>query len=98
MTYSFHPAARTDLNQAVDYYENCQSGLGSEFLDEVEAAIERILQFPEAWGKLSDRTRRCLTNRFPYGLIYQTQENHIRIIAIAHSHRHPQYWVDRESS
>ena len=97
MTYSFHPAARTDLNQAVDYYENCQSGLGSEFLDEVEAALKRILQFPEAWGKLSNRTRRCLTNRFPYGLIYQTQENQIRIIAVAHSHRHPGYWIDRES-
>lgn len=98
MTYSFHPEARTDLNQAVDYYENCQSGLGSEFLDEVEAAIERILQFPEAWSKLSHRTRRCLTNRFPYGIIYQIQENHIRIIAVAHSHRHPKYWVDRSES
>ena len=98
MTYSFHPEARTDLNEAVDYYENCQSGLGSEFLDEVEAAIERILQFPEAWSKLSQRTRRCLTNRFPYGLIYQTQKNHIRIIAVAHSHRHPRYWVDRSES
>ena len=98
MTYSFHPEAQTDLNQAVDYYENCQSGLGSEFLNEVEAAIKRILQFPEAWSNLSHRTRRCLTNRFPYGLIYQTQENHIRIIAVVHSHRHPQYWVDRFES
>ncbi len=98
MTYSFHPEARTELNQAVDYYENCQSGLGSEFLNEVEAAIERILQFPEAWSNLSHRTRRCLTNRFPYGLIYQTQEYHIRIIAVAHSHRHPRYWVDRFES
>ncbi|MEA3467381.1 MAG: hypothetical protein U9R57_04045, partial [Thermodesulfobacteriota bacterium] len=72
--------------------------LGSEFLNEVEAAIERILQFSEAWSNLSHRTRRCFTNRFPYGLIYQTQKNHIRIIAVAHSHRHPKYWVDRSES
>lgn len=95
MTYSFHPAARSDLNQAVDYYEDCQFGLGIEFLDEVEAAIERIIQYPKAWSKLSRRTRRCLTNQFPYGIIYQVQGDHFRIIAVAHSHRQPDYWDDR---
>ncbi len=98
MTYSFHPEASSDLNQAVDYYEDCQFGLGSEFLDEVEAAIKQILLHPKAWSKLSRRTRRCLTNRFPYSIIYQTQESHIRIIAVAHSHRRPDYWNDRIDS
>ena len=32
--------------------------------------VEQILQFPNAWAPLSKRSRRCRTNRFPYGLIY----------------------------
>ena len=51
MTFSFHPTASSDLNQAIDYYEDCQFELGSEFLDEVEGAIERILQYPKAWNE-----------------------------------------------
>ena len=98
MTYSFHPEANSDLNQAVDYYEDCQSDLGREFLDEVEAVIKRILLHPTAWSRLSRRTRRCLTNRFPYGIIYQVQENHVRIIAVAHSHRRLDFWDKRIDS
>ncbi|MBF0410904.1 MAG: type II toxin-antitoxin system RelE/ParE family toxin [Candidatus Riflebacteria bacterium] len=95
MNFSFHPSARLDLNQAVDYYEGSQLGLGYEFLEEVYATIGRIIQYPNAWGKLSRRTRRCLTQRFPYSVVYQIKEKHVRIIAIAHSHRRPGYWLNR---
>lgn len=95
MTFSFHAAARTELNQAVDYYENCDPGLGYEFLEEIYATIGRVLQYPTAWSQLSRRTRRCLTNRFPYCVIYQVKPTEVRILAIAHSHRRPGYWLDR---
>ena len=97
MTFSFHPAARIELDDAVDYYEQCESGLGYEFLKEVYATIARLLQYPEAWSHLSPRARHCLTRRFPYGVIYQTKEGHTRILAVAHSHRRPGYWLDRLS-
>ncbi|MCD6197453.1 MAG: type II toxin-antitoxin system RelE/ParE family toxin [Deltaproteobacteria bacterium] len=95
MTFSFHPAARRELNEAVDYYEDCQPGLGYEFLEEVYATIARILHYPNAWSQISRRARRCLTKRFPYGVIYQVKEDHIRIVAVAHSHRRPGYWLNR---
>ena len=31
MTYSFHPDAEIEFNQAIDYYEECQEDLGLEF-------------------------------------------------------------------
>jgi len=95
MKYYFHPAAKSELNLAIDYYENCQQGLGEEFAKEVFATIHRITQFPKAWSKLSENTIRCLTNRFPFGIIYQILENKILIIAVMQLNRKPNYWKDR---
>ena len=96
MNYIFHPDAKKELAQAVVYYENCQKGLGSEFLEEVYSTIQRVLTFPKAWSTLSVNSRRCLTNRFPYGVIYQIiNDNTVRIIAIMQLNQKPYYWHER---
>ncbi|MGZ4968603.1 MAG: type II toxin-antitoxin system RelE/ParE family toxin [Methylobacter sp.] len=69
--------------------------MGHEFLAEIKAAVARITDFPEAWQPLSKRTRRCLTRRFPYGVIYQIRNEEILIIAVSHLHQRPMYWKDR---
>ena len=73
MTYRFLSPAQQDLAEAVEYYEHALPGLGLEFLDEVERAVNRILRHPEAWTRVSERQRRCRTRRFPYGLLYTDQ-------------------------
>jgi len=95
MKYSFHPSAKRELLEAITYYDDCQSGLGSELAREIHSTIQRIIHFPEAWSKLSENTRRCLTNRFPYGVIYQIAEGEIVIIAIMQLNRRPDYWKER---
>lgn len=95
MRFGFHPEAEDEFGKAVEYYEECQPGLGLELAEEVYAAIARIAQFPDAGTPLSSNTRRCLVNRFPYGVIYQVRSAGLRIIAVAHLHRRPGYWRDR---
>lgn len=95
MKVSFYPEARDELFEAISYYEQCQKGLGKEFAKEVYATIQRIIQFPEAWSKMSENTRRCLVNRFPYGLIYSILENEIIILAVMQLNREPGYWKKR---
>ena len=95
MSFYFHPLANSELAEAVQHYEECQIGLGLDFAEEVYAAIERISKYPDAWFELSRNTRRCLLNRFPYGVIFQFKSGTIYIIAIAHLHRRPGYWKDR---
>jgi ParE toxin of type II toxin-antitoxin system, parDE len=70
MTYRFLSPALSELSSAVDYYELQKVGLGSDLLDQVDSTIARILQFPNAWGKLSDRYRHCNLRRFPYTIVY----------------------------
>ncbi len=95
MRYFFHPSAEIELNEAADYYEHCKTELGSEFVKEIYSTIQRIIRFPEAWMPISKHTRRCLANRFPYGVIYQISENEILIIAIMQMNRKPDYWKSR---
>jgi hypothetical protein len=95
MRFQFHPAADEELDLAVEYYERCQSGLGLEFAEEVYATIARIIDYPEVWSPMSKNTRRCLTNRFPYGIIYRMKNNNLQIIAVANLHRKPYYWKER---
>lgn len=96
MKYSFHPAAEKELNEAVDYYNECENGLGLEFAEEIYRTIQNILSFPDAWTPLSANTKRCLTSRFPYGVIYQTSNEEIFIIAVMQLNREPGYWSGRE--
>jgi len=95
MRFHFHPEADAEFDKAVEYYEQRQSGLGLEFAEEVYAAIARIIEYPDAWSPMSKNARRCLINRFPYGVIYQVKTNDLRIIAIANLHRRPGYWKER---
>jgi len=95
MKYSFHPLAKKELIEAVEYYEECR-GLGMEFSKEIFSTIQRITEFPRAWFKLSKNTRRCLTKRFPYGVIYEVNKDDVLIIAIMQLNRKPGYWEKRK--
>jgi plasmid stabilization system protein ParE len=95
MKYVFHPQARRELNKTIDYYEDCKKGLGKAFAKEVYNAIQRIIEFPDAWSPLSVNTRRCLTRRFPFGIIYQPLSDKALILAVAQLNRKPDYWIDR---
>jgi len=95
MKFYFHPEAEAEFDRDVEYYEQFQPGLGLEFAEEVYATITRIIQYPDAWSPLSKNSRRCLVNRFPYGVIYQIKSRSLRIIAVAHLNRRPGYWKER---
>ncbi|HXJ96832.1 MAG TPA: type II toxin-antitoxin system RelE/ParE family toxin [Terriglobia bacterium] len=95
MRVEFLAPARDELVEAVTFYNSRKQGLGQDFAIEVQRTIERIIQYPEAWSPLSKRTRRCRTNRFPYGIIYQVRGDVLLIIAVMHLHRRPAVWKAR---
>ena len=49
MNFSFHPDADAEFFQAIEYYEECEAGLGCDFSVEVYSAIENIIDYPKAW-------------------------------------------------
>ena len=95
MRVDFLVAAESEFLEAISYYNGESEGLGYEFAAEVNRTIDRIWEYPNAWAKLSKRTRRCRTNRFPYGVIYQIRSDTVLIVAIMHLHRDTKSWKDR---
>jgi len=91
----FDPDARAEFLLAVQYYENCQSGLGRHFRLVVESAAQDIMESPLLYRMLHAPFRRCLLQKFPYAIIYSIEPDHIHIIAVAHTKRKPEYWLIR---
>lgn len=95
MKIDFLASATAEFKDAIAHYNLQSEGLGFEFAAEVKRTLERIVQYPEAWSPLSKRTRRCRTNRFPYGVIYQIRGEITLVVAIMHLSRDPRMWEYR---
>ena len=91
----FLPTALLELNDAIEYYDLELPGLGTKFKEEVRTSLKRVSVFPRAWSIIRPEIRKCIMHKFPYNILYSIQENTILVIAIAHHHRHPDYWIER---
>ncbi len=85
-----------DMAEAFNWYENKRTGLGTEFLDEVDEYYARITQNPEHYQ--SHRNQRiAVMQRFPYKIIYEVeQEDCIVVYAVYHEKRNPEKLIERE--
>lgn len=94
--------AKTDLNTAVNWYNERQEGLGDEFLAAVASAMNAIEKDPFRFAKVEKpRTkreiRRNALKRFAYSIIYERIETDFIVLAIAHAKQRPNYWLRREN-
>jgi toxin ParE1/3/4 len=92
---SFHEAAEIELNDAANFYDIACPNLGSVFIDEVQRAIGKISEFPEAAPIVRGQIRKKPIAKFQFSVIYSVRLEGIRILAIAHQKRRPFYWRDR---
>ena len=87
--------AEVELWEAVAYYEDQATGLGLDFVTEIERSVQAVCETPERWPVREDGTRRYLTHRFPFLVVYTLHNDDIWIITLAHCKRSPNYWVGR---
>jgi plasmid stabilization system protein ParE len=66
------------------------------FMAELDAAVALIAEAPERWPERSDGRRRYVMRRFPFILVFRILRDHVRLLAVQHGHRRPEYWKDRE--
>ena len=83
------PEAEDDLKEAFYWYEDKRTGLGYDFLLQVDAGINFIYRNPEIHLIEYKGTRKHLIKRFPYKIIYLVEEEKIIILAVLHGKRRP---------
>jgi toxin ParE2 len=87
--------ARIELREAYENYQAEREGLGLRFLKEVRRTIDFVRRFPNAAPSLGKPYRRCRLHRFPYGIVYEQAPDELRVVAVMHFNRRPNYWRDR---
>ena len=95
MNVRFLTLAQQEVDEAVAWFEERAEGKGVDFLDELDRIVRLVKAYPFASAQIDGEIRRRLFARFPYSLIYGIDHDTIVVIAVAHSRRSPNYWVDR---
>lgn len=95
LTLFIRPEAEKDIEEAAIWYEEQRSGLGDDFLDEVQRTLNTVFQNPNLFMTIHRNTKRALIHRFPFGIYYLIDRNSIIVIAVMHSSRHPKRWQKR---
>jgi plasmid stabilization system protein ParE len=96
MTYRVRvlPEAEREAEAAADWYEQRRPGLGIEFVAELVAVLDGLVESPERHGRLADHPayRRARLRRFPFSAVFTIHGDEIEVVAVAHGRRFPGYW------
>ena len=92
--------AEEELFEAQKWYETQRSGLGEEFRQAIDQAMERLLKSPLAASTITNLppsldARRVMVKRFPYSIVFINDDEDLWVVAFAHQHRRPGYWRER---
>ena len=92
--------AAIEYDDAVEYYERAQAGLGDTFRRAVDRTLALTLEFPLMGAPVADTppelgVRRRVVRRFGVEIDYMISGDTLFVLAIFHGRRRPGYWHDR---
>lgn len=89
----FSEYAYAEMQDAIEYYNLQQEGLGVIFQQELKNAVDRIAKFPMLYSISIENIRKCILHKFPYMFFYIHTDEIILVLSVAHQHRKPFYWL-----
>lgn len=98
--YAVHlsPKAAADVRAAYNWYLKETQNLADDFLDEMQAYVDKIAANPDHFSPVPKRNARfAILKRFPYKIYFQVNDITRRadIVAVVHKARRPQFWKRR---
>jgi plasmid stabilization system protein ParE len=85
----FRREAKQEFDEAYDWYESQQAGLGERFAAQVQIALNRIATMPQIHATIHEDVRKAVVRRFPYCVYYRQEESLVRVLAVFHTSRDP---------
>lgn len=100
MSLPFHPAARREADDAIDWYAARSPTTGVRFTAALDRAVDDIAAGPRTYPTADDcppgkEVRNLIVVRFPYRVVYLISTTGVTILAVAHTSRQPGYWHHR---
>jgi plasmid stabilization system protein ParE len=87
--------ATAEFDEAFDWYDARQIGLGSEFVAEVQKVFDRIAANPYVYRNVFADIHKGVVRRFPYCVFYRPHADWVEVIAVFHTSRDPSIWQSR---
>lgn len=89
--------ADADIEDAMDWYESKQKGLGKRYLLSVKTCVKLIFKNPFAFAVIYLQIRKANTQNFPFPLYFRINEisNEVIIFAVIHNSRSELAWLKR---
>lgn len=94
-TVFFRRITRRKLDDAIAWYEEQRDGLGREFAAEIDRVIGELASDPSRYPKVFQNVRVARTRRFPYSILFVTEDQRIVVLAVFHARRNPTEWSAR---
>jgi plasmid stabilization system protein ParE len=99
-TAKLEPEAEVELRAAAAWYKERSPEVARRFLREVRELARAVARMPLRFPVLVEPVldppvRRALLPSFPYALVFVVAEDGAHVLAVAHQHRVPGYWLYR---
>lgn len=92
----FHADATAELESSLAWYLERSIPAASAFLASVKKALADIERTPDRWPADADGFRAVRLRKYPFQVFYRETSRGLRVMAIAHTARRPDYWKGRE--
>ncbi len=88
---TYHPEAEAELYESVIWYEEILSGLGGEFLKEVEKITHHLNLHPFIYSKRKKNYREAVLRKFPFVIVYKIQpkKKEVHVLSVFHTSQNP---------
>jgi plasmid stabilization system protein ParE len=93
----FATEADDEYYRSVLFYYGRSIELANRFEQAVAKSLDNIVQNPKRYPIING-FRRCVVLGFPYCIFYYESDIVIKILAVAHQSRKPNYWQHRVAS
>lgn len=90
-------AAEAELDAAVAYYEEIQTGLGINFLLQFYDTVSFLKDSPQLYPQVHKTFRRALVKKFLYAIYYTIEETRKEVVVLAvwHTSQNPESLKNR---
>lgn len=87
----FHPLAEKEYLESVSWYEDNRTGLGLQFIREIENTLDTIEANPYLYPVKKRTFREAVVKIFPYIIVYKIhpRQKQITITSVFHTSRNP---------